>query len=96
MQHRLAAPIVKLYIDYMSPLTFDDQITIEATLHWCTAQRLNFEFTVFNGSGQKAASGYSVQMLTDLKGNILFVAPEWIEEFKNKWQTGQFVNNTGA
>lgn len=93
MEHRLAAPIVKLHIDYMTPLTFDDEITIEAKLHWCTAQKLNFEFTIFNGKGEKAASGYSVQVLTDLKGNIFFVAPEWIEEFRRKWKAGEIEND---
>jgi acyl-CoA thioester hydrolase len=89
MENQLAAPIVSLHIDYMTPLTFDDHITIEAKLHWCTAMRLNFEFTVYNGEGQKAASGYSVQVLTDLKGNIFFVAPDWIEEFRRKWQADE-------
>lgn len=88
MHHRLAAPIVKLHIDYMTPLTFDDEITIEAILHWCTGMRLNFEFNVFNGKGELAASGYSVQVLTDLQGNIFFVAPDWIEEFRQQWQAG--------
>ena len=86
--HRIGAFIARWRFDN------GDEITIEATLHWCTAQRLNFEFNVFNGAGQKAASGYSVQMLTDLKGNIFFVAPDWIEEFRTKWQTDQ-LDNTG-
>ena len=75
-------------------LTFDDQITIKATLHWCTAMRLNFEFNVFNSKGQHSASGYSVQMFTDLRGNIFFVAPEWIEEFRRRWQAGQLLAET--
>lgn len=86
MNNRIAAPIVQLHIDYMAPLSFDEQITIVATLHWCTALRLNFEFTVLNNSGTKAASGYSVQLLTDMQGNILFQAPDWIETFRQQWQ----------
>ena len=88
MKQRLAAPIVKLHIDYMAPLTFDDQITIETTLHWCTALRLNFEFALFDGSGNKAATGYSVQLLTNLNGNVLFLPPDWIDEFRQQWQQG--------
>lgn len=94
MEHRLAAPIVKLHIDYLTPLTFDDRITIETTLHWCTALRLNFEFALFNGAGRKAASGYSVQVLTDLQGGLFFIAPDWIEEFRRRWQTGKLGSNT--
>lgn len=88
MKQRLAAPIVKLHIDYTAPLTFDDLITIETTLHWCTALRFNFEFALFNGDGNKAATGYSVQLLTDLNGNVLFLPPDWIEDFRRQWQQG--------
>ena len=92
MKNKIAAPIVQLHIDYMAPLSFDEQITIVATLHWCTALRLNFEFTVLNGSEKKAASGYSVQLLTDVQGNIFFQAPDWVETFRDQWQQGNLLN----
>lgn len=91
MNNRIAAPIVQLHIDYMAPLSFDEQITIIATLHWCTALRLNFEFTILNDTGKQAASGYSVQLLTDMQSNILFQAPDWIETFRQQWQQGIIV-----
>ncbi|GAB4335764.1 MAG: acyl-CoA thioesterase [Desulfobulbaceae bacterium] len=91
MEHRLAAPIVRLHIDYLAPLTFDERITIEATLHWCTALRLNFEFNVFRESGEQAAAGSTVQVLTDLDGTLLFVAPDWIEEFRQRWRAGRLT-----
>ena len=75
MNNRIAAPIVQLHIDYMAPLSFDEQITIIATLHWCTALRLNFEFTVLNHSGKKAASGYSVQLLTRYERQYFIPGP---------------------
>ena len=91
MENRIAAPIVSLHIDFMNPLTFDEQITIEATLHWCEAVRLQFAYTVFNGEGVKAASGYSIQVLTDRQGNTLYVAPDWIEEFRSAWKAGNLA-----
>ena len=90
MKTGIAAPIVSLHIDYMKPLSFDEEITIEATLHWSTALRLNFEFTVLESSGIPAAKGYTIQLLTDLKGTVLFAAPNWIEEFRNQWQQNSF------
>ncbi len=86
MQNKIAAPIVQLHIDYMSPLSFDEQISIETTLHWCDALKLNFEFMVKNGQGAVAATGYSVQLITDLNGNVLFLPPDWIAKFRQKWQ----------
>ncbi len=88
MKKQIAAPIVKLHLDYMAPLSFDERITIETILHWCTALRLNFEFVVRNEKGNPAATGYSVQLLTDLTGNLLFVPPTWIEKFRDDWQKG--------
>lgn len=90
MKNRIAAPIVSLHIDYMKPLGFDEEITIQAILHWCTALRLNFEFTVLDSSGNQAAKGYSIQLLTDIQGNLLFEAPDWIEDFRNQWQQNSF------
>ncbi len=93
MTSRLAAPIVQLHIDYLTPLSFDELITIETSLHWCTAMRLNFEYTIFNQAGKQVASGYTVQLLTDLQGAMLFVAPDWIERFRRKWLRGDLDNS---
>lgn len=88
MTKKIAAPIVQLHLDYISPLTFDEQISIVTTLHWCEALKLTFEFTVKNEKGAVAATGYSVQLITDLNGNVLFLPPDWIAEFRQKWLNG--------
>ncbi len=93
MTKKIAAPIVQLHIDYMAPLTFDQEISIETTLHWCEALKLNFEFKVKNQQGMLAATGYTVQLITDLKGNVLFLPPDWIAEFRENWLHGRLLNN---
>jgi len=37
----LAAPILKMHIDYKAPLRFDEIMNIETALHWSDAMRLN-------------------------------------------------------
>lgn len=87
---KIAAPIVKLYLDYLAPLTFDEEFEIVTTLHWSTALRLNFEFMVLGEEEKICATGYSVQLLTDMKGKVLLLAPDWIAEFRQKWLDGYF------
>ena len=40
----IAAPIVKMHLDYVSPLRFDKEVVVEAILHWSDSLRLNFEY----------------------------------------------------
>ncbi len=82
------APIVQLHTDYKHPLRFDEQISIESALHWADAARLNFSYTVYNQGGMVAACGYTVQLLTEIDGTVLLVAPDWLVDFKRKWRDG--------
>ena len=84
---RIAAPIVQMHLDYLSPLRFGETVCIEATLCWCEALRLNFEYRLSRGE-REVARGYTVQLLTDLTGNLLLVAPEWVQSFRQRWQEG--------
>ena len=85
----VVAPVKQMHFDYHKPLRFGDKMTIEAILHWSEAARINFEFIIRNSSGELATTGYSVQMMLDLKDNILVVLPPFYESFLNKWQAGK-------
>lgn len=84
----ILAPIKTLHIDYLHPLEFQEEIRIEALLHWTEAARINNEFTVYNSSGKKAATGYTVQMLLDLDFQLFMVQPEFYKEFCDRWKQG--------
>ena len=90
-EQRLAAPIVQLHIDYQAPLVFDEIMEIETTLHWADALRLNFSYKISGGDGRLAIKAFTVQLFTDLKGNVLLIPPPWVEEFRQQWQTGELV-----
>lgn len=80
------APVVQMHLDYKVPLRFDETLRIETILHWTQAARLNFSYMIYNSLGKLAASGYTVQLLTDPEGAILLYAPEWLQAFQKKWQ----------
>lgn len=88
VDNRVMAPLVQMHLDYLVPLRFDETIRIEATMHWTNSMRLNHSYRIFGPKGNLATRGYTVQLLTDLSGNLLLTPPDWLQEFKDKWQQG--------
>lgn len=72
-----------------APLHFDEVINIKTALQWCDAMRLNFEYHITGQDGRLAATGYTVQLLTDMKGDVLLMPTAWIEDFRQKWRDGK-------
>ncbi len=88
MENRTVAPVVQMHLDYRIPLRFDENVQIETKLHWTDAAKLNFSYTIYNNTGAVAASGYTVQLLTNPDGTMILFAPQWLQDFKKKWQEG--------
>ena len=82
------APIVQMHLDYHHPLKYQEEMTIIATLHWSEAARLNFEYEITTQSGQVAATGYTVQLLTTIDKEMLMMRPEYVEKFYERWRKG--------
>ncbi|MBM9519737.1 acyl-CoA thioesterase [Desulforhopalus vacuolatus] len=89
-EHSVAAPIVQMHLDYKKTLRFDEQITIETSLHWVESARLNISYIIRNSAGDIAASAYTVQLLTDFAGGTIFITPLWLEEFRAQWRAGKW------
>jgi acyl-CoA thioester hydrolase len=90
IEHQTVAPIVQMHFDYHLPLRFDEHFSIVTTLHWSDALRLNFTYLLCNQADKTIAEGYTVQLLTEPSGNLLFFAPRWLEEFREKWKNGSW------
>ena len=91
IRHGVPAPIRKLQIDYLSPLRFGEEFSIEAILHWCDAARLDFEFLIRGADGATAATGCSVQLLLDRTGELLLLPPPFVREFRERWRAGSLA-----
>ena len=85
----VAAPIVQMHLDYISPVYFDNVLEIEAILHWSDSLRLNFEYKLTCG-GRQVARGYTIQLFVDMEGNLIIIPPNLIKEFRHKWKKGDF------
>lgn len=88
VKHRVMAPIAQMHFDFKAPLRFDETVSIETKLHWNESMRLDFSYIIRNSKKIIAATGYTVQLLTEPNGTVLFAAPDWIVAFREKWQAG--------
>ena len=80
------APIVQMHLDYHSPLAFPEEFTITAALHWTDAVKLNFQYTITGQEGRIAATGYTVQLLTNFNREVLLARPVIVEDFCRRWK----------
>lgn len=92
-REKVAAPIRKLNIDYIQPLYFGKEYTIEGRLHYSEAAKILYDFFIYAPDGSLCTSASSVQMLICGISQELFLAPPpFIQEFLEKWQSGEFTS----
>lgn len=89
--NNIFVPIVKMHLDFHVSLRFDEMITIETSLCWSESLRLNFVYRILNSKQQLSASGYTIQLITDKQGNLLFIPPRWLCKFREKWCAGKII-----
>jgi len=86
--NQVMAPLVQMHLDYLTPLRFDEIMRIETTMHWSEAMRLNYSYRIFGPEEKLVTRGYTVQLITNFSGDLLLTPPDWLQEFKDKWQQG--------
>ena len=82
-------PVRQMHIDYLRPLVYKHTYEIKARLFYSEAVRLNYDFTILDEEKNVCARGYSVQLLVDKAGNVLFVRPDFYEDVCRRWKAGE-------
>ncbi|MCF8068347.1 MAG: acyl-CoA thioesterase [Desulfobacterales bacterium] len=85
------APLVKLHFDFYAPLTFPEPFKIKARAIWSEASRMNFEYEIHNFENRLIATGYTVQLITDLNFDLQLITPPFLEVFRNRWFSGELL-----
>ncbi len=88
-KHGVVTPIKMMHVDYLLPLRFGEEFTVEGIQHFSESARINTEYVIRNASGRMTARGYTVQMLLDTAMNILIAFPPFFEGFCERWKSGQ-------
>jgi acyl-CoA thioester hydrolase len=84
-------PLKQIHFDFERPLRFREQFTVEITLHWSDAARINFSYVIADMAGQVVATGYTIQLMLDTEFNVLFVPPPYLADFRERWRTGRLT-----
>lgn len=89
--HGILAPIKTLHIDFITPLKFMEEITIEGILHYSQASRINSEYIIRNEEGKITATGYIVQMMLNTDYELFLTQPDHYKNFCDEWKAGKFL-----
>ncbi|HAS89110.1 MAG TPA: acyl-CoA thioesterase [Desulfovibrio sp.] len=94
-RYKVAAPIKKMQVDYIKPLRFGESFSIETLLHWTEAARMNYEFIIRNGEGEKTTTGCTVQLFVQDE-ELMMYQPDFFAELCDKWKNGTLVPVNGS
>ncbi|MFH2057516.1 MAG: acyl-CoA thioesterase [Pseudomonadota bacterium] len=86
----IMAPVKTVHVDFVQPLKFMENITIEGIFHYSEASRLNSEYIIKNNGGKVCATGYCVQMMLTKEYELFLTQPEYVKRFCEQWKAGKF------
>ncbi len=82
----IATPVVSVQCDYKSYVTYGERLLVETRFIDNPAAKIILEYTVFRSENKEiVAEGRTVQVFTDIEGNLLLILPEYIAGWKRKW-----------
>ncbi len=87
--HGILAPLKTIHVDYIHPLRFMEDITIEGILHYSQASRINSEYIIRNSGNNVAATGFTVQMMLDTNFELFLTQPDYYRDFCDRWKAGR-------
>ena len=80
------APLVELSFKYKNPIMYDMKPEITITYKPVDAAKIVFDYEITNPeNGEVLATGHSVQVFMDLNYQLVWVNPDFYEEWKKKW-----------
>ncbi len=86
---QLVAPIVKISCDYFAPARFNERLRITARLRFQRIARLDMFYEVRRLSDEVLlASGQSVQVFTEINGDMILSTPGLLERFLKACEQG--------
>jgi acyl-CoA thioester hydrolase len=88
-ENGILVPIRKLHADFHRPLQLREEVTIEASLHFTKAARINHSYVIRDSRGEVATTGYSVQMMLDADYNLCMIPPRFYADFLRQWKEGR-------
>ncbi len=81
----LAAPVVKLWVDYLAPVRLADEVDVVARLFRSESAKLEFGYEIRCGP-RLLAEGGTVQVFTSPDGAMLLARPPFLTDLYRQWE----------
>lgn len=91
-QANIIAPVKNMHIDYIKPLYFDEECTIETCLHWSDASRLNFCYYIYNSEDVIVTKASTIQLFLNFEGALYMAKPTFYANFCDAWRQGKLTS----
>ena len=79
-ENNVHLPVVNLNIDYKLPAYYDDVLTVETTLTKIPTFKIEFDYKIFNESGQLLVTASTSLVFINSTTKKLMKAPEYLLE----------------
>jgi len=87
LENNIGAPVVSVWVDFLSPAMGNDVLEVEARLYKSEGAQLEFSYEVKRAeTGVLLASGGSLQVFTTLRGELLLTWPALMIERYEAWK----------
>jgi acyl-CoA thioester hydrolase len=85
-RERIIAPIVSVKCDYKKFVRYGEKLIIETTYTDNLAAKFVLEYAIYRQpNNDLVAQGQTIQVFTDIEGNLILIWPEFLREWKLKW-----------
>lgn len=86
----LIAPVVSVQCNYKKYIKYGDKLVIETRYVPTPAAKMILNYTICRTNPREVvAEGNSVQVFTDLDGELQLITPEFITAWKKTWRVGK-------
>lgn len=86
-EHNTPAPVIQLRVDYYAPARMADVLEVTARLFKSESAKLEFGYEIYRqGEATLLAAGSSVQVFTNVAGELLPVWPVYMTELLKQWE----------
>lgn len=83
----VGAPVVEMYVKYLLPARMSDLLEVTARFYWNETPKLEFDYEIHrSGENPVLAIGGSVQVFTNLQGELLLQPPDFLAACYQRWE----------
>ena len=87
--NNVAIPLKTFSLDFIAPLRYNIEYSVETSLLWNEAALLEFEYKIIDCDNNIMTKGSTIQLMTTLQGELLLESPAFYKSFCQRWKQNE-------